>query len=229
MKSKIIGTFAALALAAVSANAAILVTPTGIAYVTDPSQQINLAALNNPTNLINGEGLSAAPTINNYATLTHRAWTSGAANSWATTDPGGFPSSFFASGGLPQIFIIDLGGTFPLTDFVIWGYHNNDTQNNNASTITLEFSTDGGTTYGGLQTVNTTPAIRSGGPAQTLSLTPVDADFVRLTVTDNFHGEAGGIGGDRVGLAEFRFIAIPEPTTALLGAFGLLAFLRRRR
>ncbi|SHJ71388.1 PEP-CTERM protein-sorting domain-containing protein [Rubritalea squalenifaciens DSM 18772] len=45
------------------------------------------------------------------------------------------------------------------------------------------------------------------------------ADRVRLTVTDNFAAEL--VGGDRVGLSEFRFVAVPEPSSvSLLGLAG---------
>lgn len=49
-----------------------------------------------------------------------------------------------------------------------------------------------------------------------------------MTMTDNYFGESGGAGGERVGLSEVRFSQVPEPTAALLGGIGLLALLRRR-
>lgn len=54
-----------------------------------------------------------------------------------------------------------------------------------------------------------------------------DANFVRMTVTDNQFG--GAPGGDRLGMGEIRFIAVPEPSTALLGSLALLGLIRRKR
>ena len=56
-----------------------------------------------------------------------------------------------------------------------------------------------------------------------------NANFIRMTVTDNFFGTHTG--GDRVGISEIRFMgdAVPETSTALLAALGSLCILRRRR
>ena len=50
-----------------------------------------------------------------------------------------------------------------------------------------------------------------------------DVTDVRFTVVDNW-------GGDRVGLSEVRFVAIPEPATlGLIGTFSVgILFMRRR-
>ncbi len=64
----------------------------------------------------------------------------------------------------------------------------------------------------------------TGAAAQWGSVAPVGGN-ITLTVTAN---GAGG-GGLRTELNAARLEAIPEPSAALLGAFGLLGLLRRRR
>lgn len=59
-----------------------------------------------------------------------------------------------------------------------------------------------------------------------------NARYVEFTVTDNYYSNGGfgpPAGGDRVGLNEIAFEAIPEPSSALLGGVALLGLLRRRR
>jgi hypothetical protein len=64
-----------------------------------------------------------------------------------------------------------------------------------------------------------------------LPTTPA-ARYVQLEVTDNYYGQPNIVaGGDRAGLGEVRFATevVPELSSALLGAPGLLGLLRRRR
>lgn len=51
---------------------------------------------------------------------------------------------------------------------------------------------------------------------------------MRLTVVNNHFGGTAA-DGDRLGLGEVKFVAVPEPSKAILVGLGGLAFLRRRR
>lgn len=60
------------------------------------------------------------------------------------------------------------------------------------------------------------------GSTQSDQFTSIDARYARYDVT--------GVGSStNVGMNEIRFFAIPEPAAALLGGFGMLTLLRRRR
>jgi hypothetical protein len=61
------------------------------------------------------------------------------------------------------------------------------------------------------------------GPDATESLGGVSAQYIGIEIISG-HGT-----DDRIGLGQVEFTAIPEPSTALLGAFGFLPLLRRRR
>ncbi|MGC6457541.1 MAG: PEP-CTERM sorting domain-containing protein [Akkermansiaceae bacterium] len=53
-----------------------------------------------------------------------------------------------------------------------------------------------------------------------------DANAVRMTITDNHFG--GPASEDRVGMGEVRFVAIPEPSTLLLGGLALFGLVRQK-
>lgn len=217
-------TFTATALAAQAANT--LISPTGITYTTSPNQEL----WGDESTLINGSGLSASPTFANYTTITHAAADPGVA--WVTTDPGGYPSDFFASGGLPQVFVMDLGGLFSVESIVVWGYHFGSANGNSARGLNLEFSTNGGASWSSLLSglvVNTNNTLGGIGEA---SFAPVSANFIRASFNDNYFDPGNpGAGGDRLGISEIRFTgtAVPEPSSALFGLAGLAALVRRRR
>lgn len=48
-----------------------------------------------------------------------------------------------------------------------------------------------------------------------------------MTITDNHF--AGPASEDRVGRGEVRFVAIPEPSTLLLGGLALFGLVRQKR
>lgn len=216
-----------------SANAAVLVTPTGITYTTTPNQEAPGLNLDNENNLINGSGLSATPDFANYATVSHTPVNFAApGNAWATIDPGPGAGDFFAQGGIAPVFEMTLDQTYVLSDLVYWGYHFNGVPNGNEGReFLLEFSTNGGGTFPTSTTVSTAPGTLAAASALTLPLGGnFTANAVRMTITDNhFGGGAAGGGGDRVGMGEIRFVAVPEPSTALLGGLALLALVRRKR
>lgn len=213
----------------------ILITPDSISYVTVPSQQIGGLNLDNPNNIINGNGLSGTPDINNWSTITHAAVSFDApGNAWTTIDPGGPNSYFFESGGVPQVFEMTLtpDAANPFINSVIfWGYHFGVTNGNTLSEINLEFSSDGGNSF--FDSRNGVSIPLTAEQAVRTMFAPVigNTNFIRMTVTDNhFASNPEGGGGDRVGIAELRFTAVPEPSSALvLCALGLMTTLRRRR
>jgi hypothetical protein len=211
------------------AHAAIIV-PTGVTY-TGTAPDIGGSGLNDPNGIINGSGLSEALTDANLATVTHAA-VGFNGNAWTTTDPGGFPSDFFAATTGTVVFEFDLGSTTPVGTFASWGYHFGAFNGNSISDVTLDFSTDGGTTIDSSQTI-TVPFGATFDASTIVPLTPTTANFITMTVNDNHYDPANeAAGGDRVGLAEIAFSTevIPEPATlSLMGVLGAVALLSRRK
>ncbi|MGC6565188.1 MAG: PEP-CTERM sorting domain-containing protein [Akkermansiaceae bacterium] len=150
-----------------------------------------------------------------------------------TADPGGFPSDYIAVAGSP-ILVFDLGSDTDISTIHTWGYSNGNT--NGVSEFSLRFATaaEGDTGFGNSITYNPTfsmlrdeSVLQSNDFNQTLN-----ARYVEFTVIDNFFvapGNGPDAGGDRVGLGEVSFSAVPEPTTGLLGLLGLAFVMRRRR
>lgn len=220
MKHTILGGLSLLTLCT-AANAAVLITPTGVVSATDATDTYKATV-----GLIDDAGLSGSADLGNYTTITHSA-TSGNTLGWVTNDPGAGGGDYFADGPGNPVLTFDLGGTYSLTDFVYWGYNNGGTANE-AKSFTLEFSVGGGA-YGSAVNYTQGSAIGTGTPV-TVNFSSIEADSVRVTITDNYY--SGGAGGDRVGLGEVKFIgtAVPEPSaTALLGLSALALLARRRR
>ncbi|MEZ6092118.1 MAG: hypothetical protein R3C05_29765 [Pirellulaceae bacterium] len=122
---------------------------------------------------------------------------------WATNDPNGPSGDYFAGGTASPILTFDLGSIQSFDQLVAWGY--TASARNSVKSLTLEFSTDNGATFG--------PAVALEMPIASelsVSMLPigqtVQANVVRMTLTDNYF-EAGQAGGDRVGLGEVRFLA----------------------
>ncbi len=228
--SWLIHPLALLSLTVPSLAATTLVTPTGIAYTTVPNQEATGLFLDDESNIINGVGLSATPTLANYSAITHAGVSlASPGNAWATVDTGPGAGDFFADGGIAPVFTLSLDQVYSLDSIVFWGYHFGANNGNHPQSVRLEFSTNGGSSYG-------TPfEVTVGFPATfnlaaTSTFTAADANSVRMTVTDNQFG-TGPNGGDRVGIAEMRFLGtpVPEPSSFILGGLGLLALSRRRR
>lgn len=122
---------------------------------------------------------------------------------WATDDPNGSTGDYFANGQAAPVLNFNLGRTFQLTDVVAWAYSSSN--NNDARTLSVQLSTDGGATLG--SAIVLTKPNHSTEDVSTLPLGGTfPANFVRITITDNYF-TAGQAGGDRVGLNEVRFLA----------------------
>ena len=198
-----------------------LVTPTSITQTASDTLAGFAAA-----NLINNSGFASTPNVSNFTSVAYNS--APASNQWVTASTG-FPNYFDAGQPNPQ-FTMALGGRFDLTDLVVWGY--STTNANEASDFLVEFSTDGGASYYGGRTVQTSFHLGDGNAVLTFGGT-FSANFIRLTMLDNTDGRnlTGLPGGDRVGLGEIKFLAtvIPEPGTALLAAMSLAGLAMRRR
>jgi len=180
-----------------------IITPTTVTY-TGTAAELLGNGLDDETNIINGNGLAEAlaPDGTNLGTVTH-ANVNFTDNAWTTTDPNGPASDFFSNNTATVIFKFDLGGTFTDIDtFVAWGYHFGTFNGNSASNVTLDFSTDGGLTVASSQTI-AVPFAAAVNLATIVKLTPVNANFITMTVNDNHYGDVRG--GDRVGISEIRF------------------------
>ncbi|MDG2125974.1 MAG: hypothetical protein P8J87_19905, partial [Verrucomicrobiales bacterium] len=171
-----------------------LITPTGITQTAG-----NALGGYAPENLVNSAGLSSEPTLANYPSVTNAG---GANNTWVTATAS-FPNYYNATNPPPS-FLLPLPSESTLTHLVLWGYSGN---NNEGSNFTLEFSTDGGTTFPSSTTVATSNLVSTASTALAFPAS-FDADTVRLTITDNAGGRgfSGAGSGDRVGLGEIRFI-----------------------
>ena len=178
----------------------VLVTPVSITQTQGDTQPDFGYA---PRKLIDGSGLSATPTAENWASVAH-PWVGGAA-AW-TTNAKGNPHYFSNTSNPQPQFELDLGGSRNLTGLVVWGANRSE-----AAGFEVRFSVDGGTTYGTAVTVTTGRFV---GPASRHLVFPDGphaADHVRLTITGTvsslgYTSRAGG--GDRVALSELRFTGV---------------------
>ena len=177
---------------------------------------------NNEDDIINGSGLSAPLTLANIDTVTHDSGLNGA-NTWVTTAPNGGAGDFFQGGGAQGsvIFEIVFAQTYTVTDLYSWNYG----AGNTAKAFTIEYGIDD--FIGGSTAVNLGPSPNLGN-GQVAQSEPVSftANQIRLTLTDNYFEDAAG--GDRVGLAELRFLAVPEPSSLALILLGLVGLSARR-
>lgn len=234
------------------ASIALATLPLRAATVVDPVS-VTLSGADEffpATHLIDGSGLSSQPNTGDPLpdTWTH-AWGDPANDSWVSTDPGGFPADWFAVSGSIPIFVFDLGQNSLLNTVHLWAYSGGpgvtgNYQGNSAKTLEFRFNTDdeGDLNFNKSATtitmdhglVSETPA-GSPMPRQDFNVGSQTARYVEMRVTDNWYvppGDGTGQdehgdfvrGGDRVGLGEVRFSAVPEPTTSALLAGALMLF-----
>lgn len=210
--------FAFALLTSLSQAATTVIAPNSISF-TGTATELGGLNLDIEDNLINGNGLLTVPTFANLSTVTHADVSfSAPGNAWTTTDPGGFPSSFFAATAATVVFEMTFDQTYEIKDLVSWGYHFGTLNGNDISEVEFEYGVGNFANTTGLISVALAGA--AGDAVVTDLGGTIVADQLRMTVTANHFGNATG--GDRVGLAEIRFIAIPEPSsTLLLGFAGL--------
>lgn len=217
-----------------SAYAAELVGVTSISYTGTAGEEAALS-LNNENQIIDGSGLidltggalTVDDVINDF--VSHENVADG--NAWATIDPAPGGGDFFADSVDTVVFELILDNTYTITDFAHWGYGFGTINDNNIAELTFDYGVgDFASTTGSVAIAETAV---TGGSLVT-SLGSITADRIRITATDNHFVPVGGDGGDRVGIAEIRFIgdvaSVPEPSSAaLLGLGGLSLLLRRRK
>ena len=178
-----------------------VITPTAIAQTAgDSSSGYSF----NIDNLIDGSGLSKTPTVANLSSVTHDAVPT--ANVWVTNTQGS-PHYFGDSRNHPDPqFTLTLDKRYSLSSLVIWGVGGNT---NEASDFTVEFSTDGGITYNAMTETVRTDGVAGNNHAQLSFIEAREANFVRLTITNNAKGRGfPGTAGERVALGEIRFTGV---------------------
>ena len=168
-----------------------VVTPTAIAQTQGSSRADYGFDIDN---LIDGSGLSDTPMGSNLDSVTHDSGPTG--NYWATSTRGG-PDYFSDTRNFPDPqFTLTLDKRYSLSSLVIWGAGGNTSE---ASDFTVEFSTDGGTSYDAETETVQTAAVSGNNHAQLSFGKAHRANFVRLTITNNAEGRGfSGAGGDRV-------------------------------
>ena len=205
-------------LAVTSGAGADIIVPTGVTVTQAPWGGGYQA-----DNAIDGSGLSAVPTDANVATVTHIASGSGA----ATTMWAGNPAQ-------PQSITFDLGAEFNLNGTWIWNYNQSGTQplrgmdsfdiyvggSGEPSAPTENQTGNSISLYPDTQT--------TAQPPENVPFTASNVQYVRFLIDNQTETGLQGIG-----LSEVRFSGapIPEPSTLILAALGLLGLMgfRRRR
>lgn len=177
-----------------------MITPTSVSLITGDESSGFLIG-----HLIDNSGLSATPTPSNYTTITS---TENSADAWATTNPNGVaPALYFDSGVSDPVIEFTLAEMTVVNSFIGWGY--NASNSSGIAAGTIEFSTDGGTSYGKVYSFDIGSAVLdpSDGGLEMLGGLDVLANYVRLTVTDNHKTLGSSVtGGDQVGFGEVKFI-----------------------
>ncbi|BDS08776.1 hypothetical protein NT6N_38160 [Oceaniferula spumae] len=150
---------------------------------------------------------------------------------WVTNNPNG-NGDYYAVAPAPVI-VFDLGSDVLLTEISTWGYDTGNT--NGAKDFSLRFATaaEGTGAFGTSITFNPTFEADFATTPRDSNVfgQSVTAQYVEMTITDNWRGFQGGTpGGDRVGLGEVAFAQVPEPSSALLAfSAASLMLLRRKR
>ncbi|MCW1923146.1 hypothetical protein OKA05_11330 [Luteolibacter arcticus] len=186
------------------------------------------AAQQDPINLVNNAGLVGAGPYDFSSQHNEDVGSTGQWHAGAGQGVGGV-----APVTNDQFVTFDLDGVgttaYDLTSIYIW-QHNQpfDSFNRGVNQFDLLYSIDGGTNW--LTASSNLNLLKStGGPnsAQQFTLSQTGVTHVRIEIDTAWSGAAN----EYVGLSEVKFdgVAVPEPASALLGAFGLLALLRRRR
>ena len=178
----------------IRAATASVVTPVGVTVNTSATDLFPVG------NLLTMSGLTLA----NIATTPHSG------NTWVTRALTGptVGNNYFAWGGPTPNLIFDLGSIQVLTDFVAWQYG----AGNSSMDMVIEFSVNG--TGGPFMNPIEIAMTATTGLPQIFSFgESIAANAVRVSIRSNFHATLAG--GDRVGLAEVRFLSAPVPEPML--------------
>ena len=135
-----------------------------------------------------------------------------ASTGWTTEVIDAAPYYFSGSQEFP-VFEIDLGGLFNLRSLQVGGLDEDADSGSEAASFRLEFSADGGATFGEhVEYVGTTSLLGSGHEKLQFSRNIV-SNMVRMTVTDNAYGlgHVSSGGGDQVHFGEVLFWADAPP------------------
>ena len=124
----------------------------------------------------------------------------------------------------------DMGGVIDLTGFTLTAGRGGG---DSALAVTLFLTPDGGTSsgtrfrVGGNGNLGSNTPVGSGNLASNAALQGLDA----VTAEIVFHSTSGSGGNNTVDNVVFagEVVPVPEPSSALLGALGLVGLLRRRR
>ena len=185
-----------------------------------------------PARMVDGSGLSdpaqaaAGASLADLSGVKH-AFGGGFLDSWVTN--GTLQADYFATKPAP-VLVFDLGADAWLRNVVIWQYENTGggyaLSGNAARVIEIRVATSA-------EGLSFSPAATATATLQNVDLdlggtnTPqffslgagVRARYVQLTVTDNFFGVSGILGGgDRVGIGEVRFNASDGAQTVIAAA-----------
>lgn len=228
---------AALFALASTLQAQFIVKPTSVTIVGATAE--GDGANNNA--FIDGDGLTnaAAYTTGSAVPVT---WDTHAVA--AAQENGNWRTGAYPPGGSNFTFTMNLGGSFDLTGMHIWNYNAN--ANNSYSSpglginrLLVEVSTNGGINWttaadftSGADFVMPTVNIPTAGQDLNFTGTFFGIDTVRFSNMDSFWQPDGGDAyAYRKGIAEVRFVAVPEPTSLSVLSVAMLAFfiLRRHR
>lgn len=225
-----------------SACAATVINPVGVTLTGSD-------ALFPAAHLIDGSGLEfLLSTGDPLPLVSNHRWKSPASDSWVSGAPGGFPSDWYANSSSVPTFVFDLGQDTALDAVHLWPYSGHSgadgtVQGNSARTLEFRFNTtaEGNGAFSGPAvgvTLDHGPLSETAAgfvlPRQDFGVGLQTARWIEMRITHNWYVAPGDgttpdthghiiRGGDRVGLGEIRFSAVPEPHAhALVVGLGLL-------